>query len=93
MKTWNFVKRIISNEYFPAAAVLAGVILFWGLGFFGGLSLLSNHQSLLTTLTWLLFVYAAAVLTPLAGLLAVADLWRRWLRNRSSADPRSAGTA
>ena len=85
MKTWNFVKRIISNEYFPAAAVLAGVILFWGLGFFGGLSLLSHHQSLLTTLTWLLFVYGAAVLTPLAGVIAATDLVRRWRRNRQYA--------
>ena len=42
------------------------ILLFWGLGIFGGLSLLSSHQTLLTTLSWLLFVYAAAVLTPLA---------------------------
>ncbi|MDN4644391.1 hypothetical protein [Arthrobacter sp. PsM3] len=74
----------VTNEYFPAAAVLAGVILFWGLGLFGGLSLLSDHQSMLTTLTWLLFVYAAAVLTPIAGLVAVVDLSRRWVRNRAS---------
>ncbi|HSN36835.1 MAG TPA: hypothetical protein VLT34_10835 [Arthrobacter sp.] len=93
MKIWNFVTSTVRNEYFPAAAVLAGVILFWGLGFVGGLSLLSNHQSLLTTLTWLLFVYAAAVLTPLAGLLAVVDLSRRWLRNRGSNDLQSAETA
>ncbi|MDR7082808.1 hypothetical protein J2X01_002098 [Arthrobacter ginsengisoli] len=93
MKTLNFVKSTVANEYFPAAAVLAGVVLFWGLGIFGGLSLLSNHQSLLTTLSWLLFVYAAAVLTPLAGLLAVVDLSRRWLRNRASGVGRSTGTA
>ncbi len=80
------VKSTVSNEYFPAAAVLAGVVLFWGIGLFGGLSLLSNHQTLLTTLSWLLFVYAAAVLTPLAGLVAVVDLSRRWLRNRASGD-------
>ena len=78
------VKNTVTNEYFPSAAVLAGVILFWGIGLFGGLSLLSNHQTLLTTLSWLLFVYAAAVLTPLAGLLAVVDLSRRWFRNRAS---------
>ena len=36
----------------------------------------------MTTLTWLLFVYAAAVLSPLAGLVAAIDLVRRWLRNR-----------
>ena len=77
-------KITVANEYFPSAAVLAGVVLFWGIGLFGGLSLLSNHQTLLTTLAWLLFVYAAAVLTPLAGLLAVVDLSRRWLRNRAS---------
>ncbi|WP_346925251.1 hypothetical protein [uncultured Arthrobacter sp.] len=77
------VKRTVANEYFPGTAVLAGVLLFWGLGIFGGLSLLSNHQTLLTTLSWLLFVYAAAVLTPLAGLIAVVDLSRRWLRNRA----------
>ena len=78
------VKRTVANEYFPATAVLAGVLLFWVLGIFGGLSLLSNHQTLLTTLSWLLFVYAAAVLTPLAGLIAVVDLSRRWLRKRPS---------
>ena len=78
------VKSTATNEYFPAAAVLAGVVLFWAIGLFGGLSLLSNHQTLLTTLGWLLFVYAAAVLTPLAGLVAVVDLSRRWLRNRAS---------
>ncbi|WP_224049608.1 hypothetical protein [Arthrobacter sp. NicSoilB4] len=77
------MKNTVTNEYFPATAVLAGVLLFWGLGLFGGLSLLSNYQSLLTTLSWLLFVYAAAVLTPLAGLIAVVDLSRRWLRNRT----------
>ena len=87
------VKTTVSSEYFPAAAVLAGVIMFWGIGLFGGLSLLSNHQTLLTTLSWLLFVYAAAVLTPLAGLVAVVDLSRRWLRNRASGDAGSAGTA
>jgi hypothetical protein len=84
------VKSAVANEYFPATAVLAGVLLFWGLGIFGGLSLLSNHQTLLTTLSWLLFVYAAAVLTPLSGLLAVLDLSRRWLRNRASG---SGGTS
>lgn len=88
MKTLKILKstaiRTVTNEYFPATAVLAGVILFWGLGLFGGLSLLSDHQSVLATLSWLLFVYAAAVLTPIAGLVAVVDLSRRWLRNRAS---------
>jgi hypothetical protein len=87
------VKSTITNEYFPSAAVLAGVVLFWGIGLFGGLSLLSNHQTLLTTLTWLLFVYAAAVLTPLAGLVAAVDLSRRWVRNRATGAPTSAETA
>jgi hypothetical protein len=75
-------KKVVTNQYFPAAAVLFGVVLFWTLGLFGGLSLLSTNQTLLTTLTWLLFVYAAAVLSPLAGLLAAVDLTRRWQRNR-----------
>ena len=87
------VKSAVANEYFPASAVLAGVLLFWGLGLFGGLSLLSSHQTLLTTLSWLLFVYAAAVLTPLAGLIAVVDLSRRWLRNRASDTAGSTATA
>ena len=97
MKTLKFLqsaaKSTVTNEYFPSAAVLAGVVLFWGIGLLGGLSLLSNHQTLLTTLTWLLFVYAAAVLTPLAGLVAAVDLSRRWLRNRESGVAKSAGTA
>ena len=87
------VQRTVTSEYFPAAAVLAGVLLFWVLGLFGGLSLLSNHQTLLTTLSWLLFVYAAAVLTPLAGLIAVVDLSRRWLRNRAAGVGGASGTA
>ncbi|WP_427131946.1 hypothetical protein [Pseudarthrobacter sp. S9] len=76
------LKNVVTNEYFPAAAVLSGVVLFWALGLLGGLSLLSTRQTLVTTLSWLLFVYAAAVLSPLAGLLAAVDLIRRWLRNR-----------
>jgi len=84
------LKKVITNEYFPAAAVLSGVILFWVLGLFGGLSLLSTRQSPVTTLTWMMFVYAAAVLSPLAGLLAAIDLVRRWLRNRQAATAESA---
>lgn len=76
------LKKIVSNQYFPAAAVLTAVLLFWAVGLLGGLSLLHNNQPPLTTLTWMLFVYAAAVLTPLAGILAAADLLRRWRRNR-----------
>ncbi|MFP5312494.1 MAG: hypothetical protein ACLGH7_08835, partial [Actinomycetes bacterium] len=78
-------KRIVRNQYFPAGAVLAAVILFWLVGILGGLSLLHNNQPPLTTLTWMLFVYAAAVLTPLAGLLAAVDLLRRWRRDRAAA--------
>jgi hypothetical protein len=32
----------------------------------------------------MLFVYVAAVLTPLAGILAAVDLVRRWKRNRAA---------
>ena len=87
------VKRTVTNEFFPSAAVLAGVVLFWGIGLLGGLSLLSYHQTPLTTLIWLLFVYAAAVLTPLAGLIAVVDLSRRWMRRRTSGVATFAETA
>jgi hypothetical protein len=78
------LKKIVSNQYFPAAAVLAAVVLFWTVGLLGGLSLLHNNQPPLTTLTWILFVYGAAVLTPLAGALAAVDLVRRWKRNRAA---------
>ncbi|WP_461189426.1 hypothetical protein [Arthrobacter sp. Z4-13] len=78
------LKKIVSNQYFPAAAVLTAVVLFWAVGLFGGLSLLHNNQPPLTTLTWMLFVYGAAVLTPLAGALAAVDLLRRWKRNRAA---------
>ena len=84
------LKKVVTNEYFPAAAVLSGVILFWVLVLFGGLSLLSTRQSPVTTLTWMMFVYAAAVLSPLAGLVAAIDLVRRWLRNRQAATAESA---
>ncbi|GAB5079543.1 hypothetical protein [Arthrobacter sp. AD-310] len=79
------LKKIVTNQYFPAAAVLTAVVLFWAVGLLGGLSLLHNNQPPLTTLTWMLFVYGAAVLTPLAGLLAAADLLRRWRLNRAAA--------
>lgn len=77
------LKKMASNQYFPAAAVLTAVLLFWIIAMFGGLSLLDNNQPPMATLTWMLFVYAAAVLTPLAGILAAVDLVRRWRRNRS----------
>jgi protein-S-isoprenylcysteine O-methyltransferase Ste14 len=79
------LKKVVTNQYFPAGAVLTAVVLFWVVAMFGGLSLLNNNQPPLTTLTWMLFVYAAAVLTPLAGLLAAVDLVRRWRRNRTAA--------
>lgn len=87
----NTLMTVLTNEYFPAAAVLLAVVLFWTVGMFGGLSLLSTNQPPIATLTWLLFVYTAAVLSPLAGLLAMVDLLRRWWRNRRSA--RGAGRA
>lgn len=79
------LKKIVRNQYFPAAAVLLAVVLFWLIAMFGGLSLLNNNQPPMATLTWMLFVYAAAVLTPLAGILAGVDLVRRWRRNRYDA--------
>ncbi|TLM81887.1 hypothetical protein FDW83_14215 [Pseudarthrobacter sp. NamE2] len=79
------LKKIVNSQYFPAAAVLAAVLLFWAVGLLGGLSLLHNNQPPLTTLAWMLFVYGAAVLTPLAGALAAADLLRRWRRNKDAA--------
>ncbi|MHC6231678.1 hypothetical protein ACX5I6_19245 [Arthrobacter sp. MMS24-T111] len=79
------LKKIVTNQYFPAGSVLAAVLLFWVVGLFGGLSLLNNNQPPLTTLTWLLFVYSAAVLSPVAGLVAGIDLVRRWRRNRAAA--------
>lgn len=89
------LKKIVRNQYFPAAAVLTAVLLFWIIAMFGGLSLLNNNQPPMATLTWMLFVYAAAVLTPLAGILAGVDLVRRWRRNRMYAlvELEQAGTA
>lgn len=89
------LKKIVTNQYFPAGAVLTAVLLFWAVGLLGGLSLLNNNQPPLTTLTWMLFVYMAAVLTPLAGAAAAVDLIRRWRRNRSAeaADANEAALA
>ena len=87
------LKKIVSNQYFPAAAVLTAVVLFWTVGLLGGLSLLHNNQPPLTTLTWMLFVYMAAVLTPLAGILAAGDLLRRWRRNRAAETARAEQAA
>lgn len=79
------VKKIVANQYFPAAAVLAAAVLFWLVGSLGGLSLLHNNQPPLATLAWLLFVYASAAVTLFAGLLAAVDLVRRWRSNRAAA--------
>ena len=87
------LKKIVSNQYFPAGAVLTVVLMFWAVGILGGLSLLHNNQPPLTTLTWLLFVYGAAVLTPLAGILAAVDLVRRWRRTRGAAPAVEANLA
>lgn len=87
------LKKVVTNQYFPAAAVLTAVILFWAVGLLGGLSLLHNNQPPLATLTWMLFVYGAAVLSPLAGMLAAADLIRRWRRNRAAAAETADGDA
>ena len=89
----GMLMRVARNEYFPAAAVLVLVVLFWTAGLFGGLSLLSRSQPPLATLLWLLFVYAVAVLSPLAGLLAAVDLARRWWRNRQRGELRAAARA
>ena len=64
MKT---LMAVVRNEYFPAAAVLAFVVLFWTAGLFGGLSLLSTSEPPIATLFWLLFVYAVAVLRRWPG--------------------------
>lgn len=51
-----------------------------GLG--GAFALLRTARTPVLTLTWMLFVYALAVLSPLATLLAVLDLAGRRLGNR-----------
>lgn len=79
------LKKIVRNQYFPAAAVLIAVLLFWAAAFLGGLSMLNDGNPPIATLTWMLFVYMAAVLTPLAGVMAAIDLVRRWRRNRQHA--------
>lgn len=76
------LKKIVRNQYFPATAVLFAVLLFWAVGLVGGLSMLNDGNPPIATLTWMLFVYMAAVLTPLAGVMAAIDLVRRWRFNR-----------
>jgi len=80
----TLLRKVFRNECFPSAVALCGVVLFWWLGMFGGLSLLSKSHPPLETLAWLLFTYACVVLSGAAGLWAVGDLWqrlsRRWKR-------------
>jgi hypothetical protein len=84
------LKKIVSNQYFPAAAVLTAVVLFWAVGMLGGLSMLNDKNPPMATLTWMLFVYMAAVLTPVAGIMAAMDLIRRYRLNRRTRWTQSA---
>ncbi|WP_426299796.1 hypothetical protein [Arthrobacter sp. R-11] len=70
--------RVVRSEYFPAGVVLGGVLLFWTVGLLGGLSWLSGGQSPLTVLSWMIFIYAAVVLSPVAVALSVMDISRRY---------------
>ncbi|UKA62321.1 hypothetical protein [Arthrobacter sp. FW306-04-A] len=83
---------VVRSEYFPAGAVLVGVVLFWTIGVLGGLSWLSGGQPPLAILTWMIFIYGVVVLSPLAGIWAAVDLVRRWCRNRQ-ARQQQPGTA
>ncbi|WP_458111991.1 hypothetical protein M1D88_17290 [Arthrobacter sp. R1-13] len=71
------------REFVPGTAVLGGVLLFWVAAVLGNLSFLSAPRPPLSTLAWLIFVYAAVAITPIAGGLAAADLVRRWQLNRN----------
>lgn len=77
------IKKILRNQYFPAAAVLVAVALFWIVALSGGLSMLNARNAPLATLTWMLFVYLVAALTPVVGLFAAVDLVRRYRWNRT----------
>ncbi|MGW9414706.1 hypothetical protein [Arthrobacter cupressi] len=72
------LKNVVRSEYFPAGVVLGGVLLFWTVGLLGGLSWLSGGQSPLTVLSWMIFIYAAVVLSPVAVALSVMDISRRY---------------
>lgn len=85
------LRGIVRSEFFPAAAVLAGVVLFWTAGLLGGLSLLSRSRPILDTVSWLYAVYAAVVLSPLAALWAAGDLIRRLLRRTDEGPDRNQG--
>jgi MFS superfamily sulfate permease-like transporter len=84
---------VVRSEYFPAGAVLVGVVLFWTIGLLGGLSWLSGGQPPLAILTWMIFIYGVVVLSPLAGILAAVDLARRWWRNRQARRQQHAAAA
>jgi hypothetical protein len=79
---WRWRFYVMKKEYVPGVAVAGAVVLFWLVGMFGGFSLLSAPKPILTTLTWLILVYVAVAATLVAGILAVADLIRRSLRDR-----------
>lgn len=76
------LRKVIRSQYFPAVATLTLVVLFWSAGMLGGLALLSRSRPPLDTLTWLLSVYAAVVLSAVVGLWAAIDLIRRLSRRR-----------
>lgn len=76
------------REFVPGTAVLGGVLVFWVAAVLGNLSFLSAPKPPLATLAWLIFVYAAIAITPIIGGLAVADLIRRWQRNRNEGTER-----
>ncbi|MGN7251965.1 MULTISPECIES: hypothetical protein [unclassified Arthrobacter] len=76
------LREVIRSEFFPSAAALTLVVLFWLVGLLGGLSLLSRSRPPLDTLSWLLFVYASVVLSSAVGLWAAIDLLRRLSRRR-----------
>lgn len=85
------LSRVVRSQYFPAAATLTVVVLFWSVGMLGGLSLLSTSRPPLDTLTWLLFVYASVVLSTAVGLWVAVDLVRRLSRRRESPSERRKG--
>ena len=76
------LQRLMRHDYFPAIAALVLAAAFWVAGLCGGFALLRTARTPVLTLTWMLFVYALAVLSPLATLLAALDLAGRLLRNR-----------
>jgi hypothetical protein len=81
------------REFVPGTAVLGGVLVFWVAAVLGDLSFLSAPKPPLATLAWLIFVYAAVAITPVIGGLAVADLFRRWQRNRKRRDQTELGAS